>query len=104
MDSALQERRRANRLQMAVPVVLHTAAGDLLAESRNISNEGMFVRSPVFLPIGAKIQMTFSVPSQHISHEDVRVHCGGRVARLEPMEDGFGIAIAWQGRSVCAAG
>jgi hypothetical protein len=89
---------------MAVPVVLHTAEGDLLTESQNISNEGMFVRSPAFLPIGSKIQMTFSVPSQHISHEEVRVHCGGTVARLELMEDGFGIAIAWRGVSVCAAG
>ena len=82
--------------------MLKTAEGDLLTESRNMSPEGMFVRSPAPLSIGEQVQMTFSVPGQGTYDENVRFHCGGTVARLEPMEDGFGIAIAWHGASVCA--
>jgi hypothetical protein len=87
---------------MVVPVELKTAEGDLLAESRNISNDGMLLRSPVPLSIGSRVQMAFSVPRQNNSDDIVRLYCGGRVVRLESMEGGFGIAIAWHGASVCA--
>ena len=104
MGASSQERRKTNRLPMAVPVVLKTADGDLLTESRNIGNEGVFVRSPSPLSVGSKLRMTFSVPRRDVVTESVHFDCGGTVVRLEPMEDGFGIAIAWRGASVCAAG
>jgi hypothetical protein len=99
-----QERRKTNRFTVAIPVKLTTAAGDLLTESRNISTDGILVRSPAPLSIGLRVQMSFSVPGQNSSHEDVRFNSGGTVARLEPTEGGFGIAITWYGASVCTVG
>ena len=104
MTDSSQERRKANRIAMAVPVAPKTAEGDLLAESRNISNDGMLLRSLVPLSIGSKVQMTFFIPGQENPDEMVRLHCGGMVVRVEPMENGFGIGITWHGASVCAAG
>ena len=95
-----QERRRVHRFEMAVPVMLNTPQGDLLTESRNISTRGMFVRSPAALSIGAKVQMTYSGPKQNVLQENARFHCEGTVVRVEPMPDGFGIAIAWHGPSL----
>jgi hypothetical protein len=65
----------------------------MLAESRNISSEGIFVASPVSLSIGSTVQMTFSVPGQDVFHKDVHYQCEGTVVRLEPMGSGFGIAV-----------
>jgi len=97
MDSPIQERREAYRFEMAVPVVLKTTDGDLLTTSRNISASGMLLQSPGSLSIGAKAQMVCSVPGQDIFYPDVCFHCEGTVIRLEPMQHGFGIAVACHG-------
>ena len=104
MTGSSQERRKANRIVIAVPVELKTAEGELLAESRNISNDGMLIQSPVPLSIGSRVEMTFSIPRQEHLDEMVHLHCGGMVVRVEPLENGFGIGITWHGASVCTAG
>jgi len=88
------ERRRTQRFQMAIPVELNTAAGTLVAESRNISNGGMLLQSAASLPIGTQVQMSFSVPGQDVFYPDVCFNGEGTVVRLQAMENGFGIAVA----------
>jgi hypothetical protein len=94
-----EERRRTSRFELALPVVLDTGNGTLLAESRNISTGGVFLQSPAPLSLGVSVQVTFSVPRQDVFRKDVGFHCEGTVVRLESKDDGFGIAIACRGIS-----
>jgi PilZ domain len=85
----LQDRRRAQRFQVALPVEL----ADGTAVTRDVSACGVFFEASwAFVP-GECIQFTLVL--EHIDPgQPVRLHCRGRVVRIEPCSTGVGVAVA----------
>jgi hypothetical protein len=85
----LQDRRRAQRFQMALPVEL--AEGT--AVTRDVSACGVFLETSRVFILGECIQFTL-ILEQVDPGQPVRLHCRGRVVRLEPCGTGSGVAVA----------
>jgi hypothetical protein len=90
--SAPQERRRARRYAVALPirvVKIHRSAVDITGETCNVSSGGaLFVMSGVRPPEGSEIEFRMTMRGSAL------LHCKGRVTRVEepPGGPGFGIA------------
>ena len=79
----MQERRRAQRYRLAVPVRLQDGSTGI---TRNISTSGIFFETGRAHSIGD----TFTL-SVHL--REASIQCEGRVVRLEQVEGKFGIAV-----------
>src|SRR5262245_43133655 len=86
---SLQDRRRAPRFRVALPIELT----DGTAVTRDLSACGVFfVTSRAFVP-GEDIQ--FALVLEHVDPgRSVRLRCRGRVVRVEPYGTGMGVAVA----------
>jgi hypothetical protein len=84
-----QDRRRAQRFRVALPVELP----DGTAVTRDISTCGVFFKTTrVFVP-GECIR--FALILEHVAPgPPLRLQCRGRVVRVEPYSDGLGVAVA----------
>ncbi len=92
--SVTQERRKQVRLRAGLPVLLKTPLGDLQGKSRDLSIAGFFLLSPVPVPLGTQVRLTFSVPPQNRWQPSLRFGCNATVVRLEPQESGgCGVAL-----------
>jgi uncharacterized protein (TIGR02266 family) len=85
--------RTDRRYEKRVPVEIVHGGKSFSAFTRNISLGGLFVEIDETLPFGAKVSLSFSVPTQS---EPIAV--GGQVRWLE-MEEGHvrGVGIRFEG-------
>lgn len=80
------DRRRATRVSLAVPVVLHDGSNAIDCGSENISRTGIFVRTPSSLPAGSRVSLRCKLPYGVMDVDAVVVFCrepsGGAPAGL----------------------
>jgi hypothetical protein len=77
-----KEVRCAVRFPLALPVVLSTENGDVVALTRNISASGVLFELDRTLQVGLEIQFSMRMPHAVLgTPNDVMVHCKGRVVR-----------------------
>lgn len=86
---ALQDQRREERFLLEVPVQFEGGTGI----SRDMSASGIyFVTDQPLAPGGS---VTFSVKFSHIHPgKTVRLDCQGRILRVEPAGERFGVAAS----------
>ena len=77
------DRRRSERFQVALPVVLPSAQG----VTRDVSLSGVLFDSPVPVPVGGKIE--FNVVLGEVK---LVLHCEATVIRVTPTENGNDVA------------
>ena len=92
------ERRRAIRLdaQLSLQVVLPLADSPTSVETINVSNAGMYFRSPSFVEPMTKLELAFDLPIG--ADELASVECEGIVVRIQPEvpdpeADGYEVAV-----------
>ncbi len=91
------EKRSMKRFFLDLPIsvkYLDSARSDLAGRTRDVSSRGiyMFVAAPVAQ--GAAIEFVMTLPSEITLTEPVRVHCRGRILRVEQAAQEDGVAAA----------
>jgi PilZ domain-containing protein len=72
----------AVRFPIKLPVALKSKSGDNLAETQNISANGVLFQVDSEMPIGSLVDFTISLPAEVVGTEaDVQIDCRGRVVR-----------------------
>ena len=86
----------AVRFPIKLPVALKSKAGDNLAETQNISANGVLFQVDSEMPIGSLVDFTISLPADVVGAEaDVQLDCRGLVVRNfeEDGRRGVGVVI-----------
>jgi len=86
-----EDRRREERVKLAVPVLLLTSRG----VSRDISSSAIYFETEQFLPRGCPVN--FMVHLEHACFDrPLHLDCRGLVMRVEEVGGKFGIAASIQ--------
>jgi PilZ domain len=86
----------AVRFPIKLPVSLKSKSGDNLAETQNISANGVLFQVDSEMPVGSLVDFTISLPADVVGAEaDVQLDCRGRVVRnfTEDGRRGVGVVI-----------
>ena len=86
----------AVRFPIKLPVSVKSKSGDNLAETQNITANGVLFRVDSEMPIGSLVDFTISLPADVVGAEaDVQLDCRGRVVRNfeEDGRRGVGVVI-----------
>jgi hypothetical protein len=101
------DQRLKTRYELHLPFEIHQFPDrtKVTGLTSNVSGAGVLFTAPAPVGIGEQIQYSFKLPNPTGVQADVRVHCSGRVLRLEP--DGFAASIdsyeIVRQRAACAA-
>ena len=98
MDQSI-ERRNSRRFQIALPLLLRWADSGSHYDSGhcvNIGQGGMFVLSAKTPPLGGEVEIEFVLPPFSSVPRETRLHCVGRVSRVESCYQLKGFAVAGQ--------
>jgi len=97
-DQPGDDRRTAPRYTMQLPVeVKSPAAGGLLAtKTDDVSSRGVYFHINQNFEVNSPIDLVLTLPREVTLSEDVRVHCVGRVVRVERpgTENGGQVGVA----------
>lgn len=80
------EQRRTRRFELHLPLKLLRAGSrelNEIAETRNLSSGGVLFTSDQEIQVGDPIEYIISLPSKPGEKEKVRLHCVGKVTRLD---------------------
>jgi hypothetical protein len=88
------ERRRAPRVPVKVPVKLRPTEGStpymLSAESVNLSGTGLLFSIDAKLKVGTTIDLTFTMPTEVAGAMPMKVRCTARIVRVDEPPGGSG--------------
>ena len=87
-----QERRRAERFNLGMPLTVHWSNGSeqqqAHAVTQDVSSGGVYFYLPEAIPDGTLVEIEMTLPTQITLGTPVRVRCHGRIQRcvLKPGE------------------
>ena len=93
------ERRSSRRFQIVLSVLFRWADTEKhyeAGQSENMSKNGMFVLAKKCPPLGAKVEVEFSVPAFDLVRRAMGIRCVGHVCRVESSDQPYGFALAGQ--------
>ena len=100
------ERRNSQRFQIALPLLLRWTDNGSHYDSGhcvNIGHGGMFVFAATTPPLGGEVEIEFVLPPFGSVPRPIRLHCVGRVSRVEVCYQLKGFAVAGQFVDGCGA-
>jgi hypothetical protein len=85
----------AMRFPIKLPVSVKSKSGANLAETQNISANGVLFHVDAEMPIGSLVDFTISLPADVVGEASVQLDCRGRVVRNieEDGRRGVGVVI-----------
>jgi hypothetical protein len=87
---SFEERRRASRLPLQVPILLRWRNGSEMREARTVSEDvsshGVYFSLPEGILNGTTVEIEMTLPSQVALSGPSRIRCVGRVQRCEQEE------------------
>ena len=90
------ERRTSRRFSMNLPLVVRfpkePEPGEVTTQTRDVSFRGLYFTTDAECNPGAEIEFILTLPKEITLASDVNIHCYGRVVRVEPQNDGRGVA------------
>jgi hypothetical protein len=88
------ERRTSRRFTMALPLILRAGRSSVekLGETRDVSFRGLYFWTKEELEAGASIEFVLTLPKEITMTRDVKIHCFGRVIRVEGQQETRGVA------------
>ena len=94
---AITERRHRMRYPLKLPVSVRpsgvSAAGEILAECKDVSSQGVYFFLEEPLKSGSQLEIMLTLPPEITRGDPVRVRCEARVQRTENIKEGrVGIA------------
>ena len=90
--SEVSEARAERRLSTRYPASLVVEMEDGKGVTRNVSASGVYLETREQPTMGAPIHFTLIL--EHATPAPIRLACVGSVVRVEPRENGFGVALA----------
>src|SRR5271157_2851836 len=75
------ERRGAQRFEVQLPLSVHFDGRTVPGFVQDLSGRGIFFYAETALPLGAVVELTFTMPSEVTLTENMPVRCRGRVLR-----------------------
>ena len=97
MAQPQQEQRATRRFSLRLPLAVKYVDGDVheeLAHTRDVSARGVCFYLDSTIAVGSEIEFTLTLPPEITLTESIRVHCKGRVVRVEPAAASGKIGIA----------
>ncbi|MGO9403943.1 MAG: PilZ domain-containing protein [Terriglobales bacterium] len=82
------ERRGAQRFAVQLPLSVHFDGRTVPGFTQDLSGRGMFFYAETALPLGAVVELTFTMPSEITLTENMPVRCRGRVLRASTSSAG----------------
>jgi hypothetical protein len=97
MAEAQQEKRATRRFALRLPVAVTYADNgtqEKSAQTRDVSARGIsfYVDAPI--AAGSPIEFTLTLPAEITLTESIRVHCKGKVVRLDEASTNGKMAVA----------
>jgi hypothetical protein len=82
------ERRGAQRFEVHLPLAVHFEGRTVPGFTQDLSGRGIFFYAEAALPLGAVVELTFTMPSEITLAENMPVRCRGRVLRAAASQAG----------------
>lgn len=93
-----RNKRSGRRYSLKLPLVVRWTADDkrmeASAQTRDLNSRGIYFHIPAKLAKQSVIEIVLTLPSELSPVGPVKVRCHGRVVRIDPEEDGVGVAVA----------
>ena len=91
------ERRRANRFEFQLPVIIRWRDGNEICEaqavSEDVSSNGIYFVMREGIKEGTSVELEMTLPNQITRAGPVRVRCFGRIQRCE-LKEGANVGMA----------
>jgi len=91
------ERRGAQRFEVQLPLSVHFDGRTVPGFTQDLSGRGVFFYAETALPLGAAVELTFTMPSEITLTENMPVRCRGRVLRASAspagQRNGFAVQL-----------
>ncbi len=96
MAQPQREQRSTRRFSLRLPVTVKFGDGgsEKTAQTRDVSARGICFYLDSSVSEGSEIEFTLTLPPEITLTESIRVHCKGKVVRVEPQEAGGKVGIA----------
>ena len=93
------ERRASQRFDFQLPIAVRLAGTDCesFGFTQDLSGRGVFFYTDFQVKEGDAVELTLVMPSEITLTENARVRCRGRVVRVTPVEQKFGVAARLEG-------
>ncbi|MBZ5630447.1 MAG: PilZ domain-containing protein [Acidobacteriia bacterium] len=91
-----REQRSTRRFSLRLPVTVKFSDGstEKTAHTRDVSARGICFYMDAAVTEGSEIEFTLTLPPEITLTESIRVHCKGKVVRVEPQAAGGRVGIA----------
>jgi len=98
-DQVHLERRASQRFDFQLPVGVRLAGTDRQGYgfTQDLSGRGVLLYTDFQVAEGDAVELTLVMPSEITLTEDTRVRCRGRVTRVLPADQKFGVAARLEG-------
>lgn len=81
---ATAEKRATRRFPLALPVAVRVQTKEeIVSETRNVSARGVFFYLESAPEEGSAVEFTLTLPPEITLTEALRIHCSGRVVRVD---------------------
>jgi hypothetical protein len=96
MAQPQSDQRSTRRFALKLPMSVKSPAGqqELPAETKDVSARGVFFYVDTDVSAGSEIEFTLTLPPEITLTESIRVHCVGKVVRVDPPAPGNQVGIA----------
>ena len=87
MPQPQQEQRVTRRFSLRLPLAVKYSDGlvqERVAQTRDVSARGVCFYMDTSISEGSDIEFTLTLPPEITLTESIRVHCKGRVVRVDP--------------------
>ena len=91
------EKRATRRFSLDLPIVvkyLGDGKRELSGHTRDVSSQGVFMYMNSEAAEGSTIEFVMTLPREIIQTDPIRVHCTGKVVRVEKSAREQGVAVA----------
>ncbi len=88
------ERRAGQRFEVNLPLAVRYDDQTFAGFTQDVSSRGVFFYTEAALPAGAKVELTFTMPSEITLGESMRVCCRGHILRVSGANPGRRNAVA----------
>jgi len=86
------ERRAGTRIATRIPTRVRTSSGDLNAQTRDVSANGVYLYTQSKLQMGTEVELVLILPPELTSGEKYWVCCQATIVRVEEGGPEFGMA------------
>jgi len=91
------EKRSTRRFPLDLPITVkfpESGSGDVIGHTRDVSSRGIFFYMSSEVAEGHSIDFVMTLPPEITLSDPVRVHCSGRVVRVNQAGAEQGVAVA----------